>query len=280
MISRYKAQAFIAIYTLCAWLLIAFAPSAYADHPNAVTHDKILRVAFGVERPPFVFKDREKGLELELIRAITHHMGYQIKPLFVPNTRGPRTLRNHKIDMLTLASKEMALEFFLSSPYISFDNVVIARSDNPAVINDFADLKDTRLAAFHNAHVYIKALGKIKSELRLYIETPNQNTQVLLLYKNRVDYLFCDKKVFEYYREHAIKDQIIPKDGLAYKIHIILAPTHYSAAFNDAALRDQFNLALKEVMRSGEFETIMAKYDSDFSELPTTMPPKATKPLD
>tara|TARA_R110002124_G_scaffold149220_1_gene315146 strand:- start:301655 stop:302494 length:840 start_codon:yes stop_codon:yes gene_type:complete len=267
MIKTYRAKAFIAMSTISLLMLCAFAPAAYADHPMGIKHDKVLRVAFGVERPPFVFEDHESGLEIDLIRAITHHMGYQIKPIFVPNARGYRALKNHEVDIYTIASKEMAADFALSAPYIAFDNVIIARADNPTPINSFADLKGSRLAAFHNAHAYIKALGAVKDELSFYVETPNQSTQVLLLYKNRVDYLFCDKIIFEYYRDRAFEQRTIPKDGFDYKIHRIRAPTYYSSAFNDVALRDQYNVAFKAIIDNGKFESIMRQYDPSFSML-------------
>jgi len=255
---------------LCA-ALISAAPSAAqntADEKQVPTiKPQILRVGFGLERPPFVFKNHKDGLEIELINAIAKEMKYTVIASFWPNARGYNALKNKSIDIYTIGTQSLADEFYLSDTYMSFDNVLISKGDNPQEISQFSDLRGKRLAAFQGADFLVKEITEIKDELSLYIETPRQITQIHLLYKERVDFLFSEKKVFEYNLKRAFASGELAPLGRAYKIHRVVPPTLYSAAFNDPILRDKFNAALRRLKKSGAYAQIMSKYDQGF-EMP------------
>ena len=228
------------------------------------TSEKKLRVGFGIERPPFVFADHKTGLEIELLYAIAQEMGYEIDPVFIPNTRGYVALGTGEIDIYTIASQEVDQDIHRTLPYISFDNVLISKTNITNTHTNISEIKGTRVAAFQNAHVFIKDIADIRGDLSLYIETPIQQTQVLLLYRDRVDYVFSEKKVFEYYLKSAKEKHLIPHEGFEYKVHRVMPPTRYSAAVNSEKLRDEFNAAFKRIQENGIYNAIMANYDSDY----------------
>jgi polar amino acid transport system substrate-binding protein len=223
-----------------------------------------MRVGFGQSRPPFIFDNREEGLEIELINAIAKEMGYGVLPAFLPNARGYNSLKNHDLDLYTIATQNIAADFHLSAPYMSFDNVLISKADTAQKISQLSDIRGKRLAAFQGADFLVKEINDIKDSLSLYIETSRQERQIQLLYKGRVDYLFSEKKIFEYNLKRAVaKGDVMPL-GLAYRIHRVVPKTLYSAAFNDPLLRDKFNVALRALIKNGRYERIVQKYDNGF----------------
>jgi|TARA_R110002126_G_scaffold13118_7_gene57228 polar amino acid transport system substrate-binding protein len=223
-----------------------------------------MRVGFGQSRPPFIFDDHEQGIEIELINAIAKEMGYDVIPSFLPNARGYNSLKNHNLDLYTIATQNLASEFHLSDTYMLFENVLISKANNPDNISQFSDIRGKRLAAFQGAHFLVKEINDIKDSLSLYIETSQQSRQIQLLYKDRVDYLFSERKIFEFNLKRAVaKGEIMPLE-LAYKIHHIVPKTLYSAAFNDPLLRDKFNVALRALVKNGRYKQIIRKYDIGF----------------
>lgn len=252
---------------VCLFIIFAaliFAPNSYAakeHHPPTAKSKPIIHVGFGAERPPFVFKNHTEGLEVELIYALCDEMGYQIEADFIPNARGYQYLNQKRIDLYTTITESSKGDAYLSQPYIKFENVLISKQDKPTVIS-FNQLINARITAFQNAKVFIPEIKAIKDQTALYLETATQHTQVILLYRDRVDYVFSERRIFEYYYQQAIMNGEIPENGFAYKIHHVREPTLYSAGFHDPELRDRFDIALKTIKENGTYQRIIDKYDT------------------
>lgn len=259
----HKAPRYI-LAALCCALFFVAPSAAQRETEDTSQTPQILRIGFGQERPPFIFKNQIDGLEIELIGAIVKNMKYTVVPSFLPNARAYNALKNKSIDIYTIATQNLADQFYLSDTYMSFDNVLISKGDNPQKILQLEDLRGKRLAAFQGADFLVKDIADIKDELSLYIETPRQSIQIQLLYKGRVDFLFSEKKVFEYNLKQAIASGELAPLGRGYKIHRVVPPTLYSAAFNDPLLRDEFNAALRRLKKDGTYTKIMSKYDKGF----------------
>lgn len=230
------------------------------EDPQAHTEKQIIRVGFGAERPPFVYSDHVGGLEIELVTAIIKQMGYEMDADFIPNARGYQYLEQQRIDLYTTLTEESKGHAYLTKPYIDFENVLISKPKNQS-IQSFDELADTRLTAFQNAKFFIPEIAAIKDKTALYFETAAQRTQVLLLYRDRVDYVFSERRIFEHYYKQAIAEGDLPAEGFVYQIHNVIEPTHYSAGFNDPKLRDEFNDALDVIIADGTYKRIMDKYD-------------------
>lgn len=236
-----------------------------ADNVNMSSHDvhtapKTIIVGFGLERPPFVFKDREHGIEIEMVQAICDELGYKIEPRFLPNARALKALRDKNIDLFTTVSETSKDDFYLSATYLYFNNVIFSSLEAPD-IQSFSDLTGQRLTAFQRASELIAGLHDVKDDLSVYIETPSQAQQALLLYYDRVDYVLSEKRIFEFYYNQAISEGKIPGEGFPYKIHRILPTTEYSMAFTDETLRDAFDHGLAIIRSNGTYQKILDKYD-------------------
>lgn len=224
------------------------------------TTPKTVIVGFGLERPPFVFKDRKHGIEIEIVEAICEELGYKIEPRFLPNARALKALRDKNIDLFTTVSPSSGDDLYLTAPYINFNNVIFS-SLKAKDIKSFDDLAGQRLTAFQKASELIAGLGEIEEDLSVYIETPSQAQQALLLYYDRVDYVLSEKRIFEFYYNQAISEGKIPSEGFPYKIHRIIPTTEYSMAFTDETLRDAFDHGLVVIKSNGTYQKILDKYD-------------------
>lgn len=249
---------------LCLGLfLIVTMTNAHAEdieEAQAHTEKQVIRIGFGAERPPFVYSDHVGGLEIELITAIIKQMGYEIDADFIPNARGYQYLAQQRIDLYTTLTEQSKGHAYLTKPYIDFENVLISKPQHQTV-QSFDELANTRLTAFQNAKFFIPEIAAIKDKTALYFETAAQRTQVLLLYRDRVDFVFSERRVFEHYYKQAIAEGDLPPEGFVYKIHNVIEPTHYSAGLNDPKLRDEFNDALDVIIADGTYQRIMDKYD-------------------
>ncbi|RFP13122.1 hypothetical protein D0T25_23780 [Duganella sp. BJB488] len=95
-------------------LLCEFASSAMALG-NAQT----LRVAVGETKPPYVFSQEQRGVEVELITSLLNGAGYQPRMFYLPNKRAEM--------MLGIGALDAAISprgAFLSEPYIAYQIVV------------------------------------------------------------------------------------------------------------------------------------------------------------
>lgn len=228
-------------------------------------HDKTLNVGFGMERPPFVFKDHKRGLEIELLDALAKQMGYKVNRSFMPNARGIIALNKKEIDLFTTVTKDFDSAFHLSKTYMSFNNVAISKKHIQHDATNLSELAGYRVAAFQGADIFIKPIEQLKDKLILYIETPIQKHQIRLLHKDRVDFVISEKKIFEHFYKKSIEEGELPPEGFVYKIHKVLPPTLYSAAFTQPDLRDSFDKAFDEIIKNGTYIKIMKNYDSNFS---------------
>jgi len=65
--------------------------------------------------------------------------------------------------------------------------------------------------------------------------------------------------IFKFYRQQTA-DQNRADVSAEVTYHAIFEPTSYKVIFNDEAVRNDFNTALKEMRDSGEYDAIVAKY--------------------
>ena len=48
---------------------------------------EVLRVGFGINKPPYIFEREKTGFEVEIFEKIAATMGYKIEPIFAPMER-------------------------------------------------------------------------------------------------------------------------------------------------------------------------------------------------
>lgn len=219
---------------------------------------KTLTYVVGLSKPPYVIQHSNTGYELETVSAITKLMGYNSNYLYVPFGRSPSMMKVKEVDgILTVNKQIIDKKEHLTTPYITYQNVVVTKKSDKLNISNISDLSHVSFAAFQNS---VKLLGdeygKAAKRSPYFTEVTEQYRQIELLNEKRVQALVIDINIFNYYASQAERYQ--PND---YSIHPVFSPSQYSLAFKNKSNVLLFNQALKTFKNSQEYQAIKDKYN-------------------
>lgn len=224
--------------------------------------EKTLTVLVGMDKPPYIQLQDGTGFELELLRLVVQHMGYEAVFLHVPNARIRYLLEQGHGDIATLQrAREPSMDLFYSMPYIRYQNAVISLRQSELTIQHSQDLVRLRVIAFQNAS---QVLGQDFAEMteisRRYQETTNQKTQVDMLLADRVDAVVMDINIFHYFRRVANDNQPI-------QLHSLFPVSDYRAGFRERGLQRAFDKALAEVQQHDKYRQLQLEFFGSVNQL-------------
>jgi polar amino acid transport system substrate-binding protein len=106
---------------------------------------------------------------------------------------------------------------------------------------------------------YPEWLGKVTSA-KTYFEINDQSLQVLQLLHGRIDAVLSDVYIFKYYFFQENKKFLIQFSD--FDVHYVLKenPLEYRPVFRSKLVRDDFNLGLKHLQKTGKIQKIYNKY--------------------
>jgi polar amino acid transport system substrate-binding protein len=142
----------------------------------------------------------------------------------------------------------------LSDVYITYQNVAISLKSNNYSITSIADLAKYTIASFKKSK---KVLGqefdKAASQSPLFMEISNQQSQLGLLTKKRVQLAIMDKNIFNYY---------LQKQKLSHEFtfYPVFPSNPYRMAFRKNEHIDRFNQSLKKFLSSNKYDDLLKKY--------------------
>lgn len=212
----------------------------------------MLRVAIGETKPPYIFSQEERGVEMELLASLLQEAGYQTQMVYVPSKRAQMLLSIGAVDAAIGQRGD-----YLSQPYIAYQNVAVTLCSAHIVLKSVADLTGRRIGAFQNAHLF---LGPGFADIAIgnpnYRETPQASIN-RMLFARRIDVGISDINIFK-----SINDQLGMEAPTAepWCVHALFPPTQYRLAFRDRGVRDRFDAALKRALRRGRYESLAKRY--------------------
>ncbi len=217
-----------------------------------------LTAAVGLALPPYVLKDTNNGLEVDIVRQALQESGYTLKLDFVPFARVPISLKDKSADCaLTINEASGVTGVFYSQSHITYQNVAVALKSRGLKIAKVEDLKPLRIVAFQDATNYLgndfRAMAKSNTG---YSELANQEAQVKMLFMDRADAVVMDINIFKYFRQ-AIKDVPVNAEVTIYPI---FPPTNYKVAFINKDVCQKFNEGFNKLKASGKYDAIFKNY--------------------
>jgi polar amino acid transport system substrate-binding protein len=99
-----------------------------------------------------------------------------------------------------------------------------------------------------------------------YSEIADQKLQVYKLLMGRTDFIVMDKSIFEYYKNELVYEKRVPK-GIKINFFNFLKPTKLRTAFKDKKIRDDFDLGLKHLRKTGQYNAIYKKYSKKYFQI-------------
>ena len=218
-----------------------------------------LRAVAGLALPPYVIRDGEDGIEVDILRQALALSGYTVRLDFVPFARVPVSLKNREADCaLTINESSGITGVFYSQSHVKYQNVAIALRSRGYRIRGTEDLKPYRVIAFQGALNYLGQAFRAMAEGKAtgYSEMANQDTQIKMLYSERTDIIVMDINIFHYLRR-SIRDVDISPEVAIFEI---FKPTYYKVAFTDPEPCRRFNEGLARLRSSGRYEAIFRRY--------------------
>jgi polar amino acid transport system substrate-binding protein len=219
---------------------------------------KTLLVIAGWDKPPYIITEQNKGFEVELMQQILASIGHDVQMLYVPYGRTYATLQREKADIgMTLAERSGVEPSILSQPYVTYQNVAVSLKNKTRKIAQVSDLEFVSVVAFQSAkNVLGDDFKRMANKNNLYLELPDQRSQVELFWLGNIEVVVMDVNIFGYF-SHVRK---VTNWVELTEIHEFFAPTQYSAAIPDAKLRQDFNQALENFKHQPAYFQLLDKY--------------------
>ncbi|GGY02398.1 substrate-binding periplasmic protein [Paludibacterium paludis] len=221
--------------------------------------DNTVHIAFGETLAPYVIEETQSGLELEIVRAALKEEGLALKPSFYPQKRLPVLLGSSQVDGVALMTAALAPHAALSEVYVTYEDYAITLARRGITLHSISDMKPYTVAGFPLASHYFGAeYLALASNNPNYSEPSNQMDQNRLLYREAVDVVIADKRIFHYYDRQLIRQKLEKPADVT--LHPLFDQVSYRIAFRDKALRDRFNRGLAAIAKKGIYRTISQRY--------------------
>lgn len=217
----------------------------------------LLRVAFSLDKPPYVIHETSSGLEVELLRRVFLDMGYEMIPVFQPPARSVRSLELGRV--AAMATITNMPKFHLSDSYITFQNFAWTLKSKSFRLNALSDLGKRSVIAFQNARYFLgPEFSAAISKSSDYQEYAEQRRQIKMLMMDRVDVIICEERTFRMNQEILRKASNQPLPEV--EKHALFEKSQYSVAFRDKKMRDLFNKSLKRIRENGDLKVVFNRY--------------------
>lgn len=217
-----------------------------------------VKVAFSLNKPPYVLEKSASGLEVEVLTQVFKEMHMEIEPVFQPPARALSSLKNGTIDaMATVSAKQ---NFHYSVPYITFQNAAWSLKSRNLKVENIESLAKYSVIGFQNAAIYFgPQYAKVVAKNGRYQEFADQFRQLKMLVSGRADLIICEERLL--YANKKIFESQTSLHSVEIEKHAIFPESAYSVAFRDARLRDSFDAAFHRLQNRGVIRSIFKKYN-------------------
>jgi len=219
-----------------------------------------ITMGFGESLYPYVIKEENKGMELDVIRAALAYKKHTLIPTYAPLHSLAILFDKQRVDAInvTLKADLKRPHFYAKQPSIFYQDIMLTLEKSELTIKEPNDLKGLRVFAFHSAHLYHPIwLAPLKDSPK-YRESSLQSSQVSLLHLQRVDVIVADENIIGYYTDKLKKEgkiQLLPTTS-----HAFAKPIPIKAVFAHQHIRDDFNEGLAHLKETGEYQKIIDGY--------------------
>lgn len=219
-------------------------------------------MAFGNRIVPYSFPETDTGIEIDIIRAALAYKGHTLKPHYYNLASVPKAFIDEHVDaaMTDLGKNLEKQGGFYAQPAVIYENALISLTKRKLSINQPSDLKGLSVVSFQGAYKrYPDWLSAVKINQQYY-ETAQQQLQVIKLLTEEYDLVLSDINIFQYYFTKMLAANGVQKKAI--RIHNVFE-THeadYRPIFRNAAVRDDFNVGLKAIRASGQYQQIYNRY--------------------
>ncbi|WP_245219890.1 substrate-binding periplasmic protein [Pseudoalteromonas arabiensis] len=246
-------------------ILLLFLFCFTTESVSQQSHEKQIIVAASSFLPPYIVKQSNSGIQIEILKAALQAQGItELDIHYMSNKRAEQQLLQGKVDIVLNFPPMAIAGIHKSEPLVMYQNVALSLASNEFIIKSIFDLAGKSVLAFQNAVNFIEQPFKSVTEnLASYDEVVNQQAQVDHLMKGWVDVIIMDRRVFLFYLEkYKQSNKVLP-----FVVHPIFKEAPRPAYFSNKALKDSFNLGLDKIIASGEYQAIIRLDGTEYAQL-------------
>lgn len=230
---------------------LALAPLAYA---------KDLKIGVG-NFPPYFADKGNTGLFTDLILEIFKLMPQHHLKSVVPmsNYRLIVELNEGRVDGSANIFTDAKITGCRTDPIFRYTDVAVSSKERNLHIESIADLKGKSIITYQGAHTFLgKPFQQVTStEPTMYREVSQPSDQARLLASGKFDVSVGDMYIF-LSSIQSWSDARYTADH--FEIHRLFPDIYSHMAFQDQALCDEFNVALRTIKKNGTYEAVYAQY--------------------
>ena len=242
---------------------------------SSITLAREITVSFGQYQPPYVMHqehDRHPhvdgrhmhGIEIDILIAALALNGHTLKSKLMKKTEVKSSLKSDETIDAASAVDLSKDHFYYSDKIIEHEALAISKEKGRLRINSVNDLKGYRIAMRSNANMAL-GVGKTHEFNSIYKSQPEKNKfasqlqQNIAFWSDQVEIIITDRHIFNYYKKMLEGEFNTAEQKM--KLHTVFAKkTPFYVAFKNEALRDQFNISLNTLKKSGEYQAIIDRY--------------------
>ncbi|MEN0057944.1 MAG: transporter substrate-binding domain-containing protein [Bdellovibrio sp.] len=229
------------------------------------TEAQTLKVAFGLEKPPYIYKQNGqwKGIEVDIISETLRRMGYSFTFESMSSLRLEAEARHgNSYDLVVGVPSGNEGAVFYSEPYIKYDSSVVTLRKSNLKIKGVKDLGSLRVGAWLSAW---KDLGTSFESLfaptmsgrfnKNYREYLHFHELCLAFWQEKIEALVVDRQIFDWFRILLAEREDTSRDVDFFAIFHDSRSAH--VAFRNENLRESFNAELNKMRTSGEYAHLL-----------------------
>jgi polar amino acid transport system substrate-binding protein len=223
-----------------------------------------ITIAFGDALAPWVIPDSHSGILIDIVKEALIPLGYELTFEYYPYLRRVNSFRTNKIDVVsdmnpkTFESEKLIGHF--SGEVYAYENHAYALRDNHFTFKHISDLSNYSLLSWQGAIIHLGGdYAKMASSNPNYVETHDQLNQLKMLFRQRIQVIQLDEKIFNYYRLQLLNEN--SEIGLAKVDKFSLfgrSPNGF--LFKDEKIKNDFLHQLNLMKQDGRYAAIFQKY--------------------
>jgi polar amino acid transport system substrate-binding protein len=223
-----------------------------------------IRVSFGDKLPPWVLKEKNKGIIFDLLVECLSPEGIKITPKYYPYLRRITAYQEGSVDAVIDINprliKEHKLKGNISDIAYSYVNYGISLKSKNYIFEEIRDLSRVSLLSWQGAVVVLGGeYAQMAKAHKRYAETYDQGSQVKMLFSKRVDVIQMDIQIFKHFRMLNSKKSN-SKMSQEVTFHGLFGESSNSIFFKSKKVADLFNKNLKIIKQSGRYQQIIDSY--------------------
>ncbi|MGO4892607.1 substrate-binding periplasmic protein [Flavobacterium sp. W21_SRS_FM6] len=216
--------------------------------------EKKLQVAVNLGAPWAYFDEEQgiTGIDVEIIRQVTHKMGYEAEFHLLAYNRLIKEFNEGKYDIASPAAFNTD-RGYTTSTYLPFEDVAISLKEANLQVKMINDLADKSVIAYQSATTVLGPDFALAVKNTDYLELVDRNVQLKLLINHKTDIVIGERRLLSY-----TKNALFPDTDIS--VHSIFTSQDYGAITQDETLQQAFDIALDSMRTSGEYARILASW--------------------